>query len=173
MGQASIRLLDELDAGCFVVRAPVRGVAVLIRIEVAMRLPLVAAARLPDCAVAAVHRISEHQLGAVNLQQALPFGGDVRRDAQHDAIPARRADHRVGNAGIAGGRIEQDPVPAQRSGTFTLSNHRRRRAILHRSAGVMAFQLRVELDAGTDLEAPQADEGRAPDKRPQRRNLPD
>ena len=99
------------------------------------------------------------------LQNPLALGRDVLRHAQPHAIAARRADHRVGDAGVARRRVEDDLVARQRARPLAVGNHPGRRPILHRAAGILPLGLGVELDvAQTRLEARQADQGRIADQ---------
>ena len=65
---------------------PVRGVAVLIGVEISIRLLLVSATRFTDGAVASIHRVREDELGTVNLQQLLALRRHVRWKAGGDKI---------------------------------------------------------------------------------------
>ena len=118
-------------------------------------------ARLADGAVAAVHRIGQHEVGAVRVQQPLAFGRDVGRDAEADREAARGAEHGVGDAGIAGRRVEQRCGRCiKRPGPFALEHHGQGGAVLDRPARVLRFELGVNLDAGPGLEPPQAQQRR-------------
>ena len=86
-------------------------------------------------------------------------------------IAQRRADHRVGDAGVAGGGVE-DHLPGRelrptRSPSWII---RSAGPVLHRAAGVLPLGFRVQLDAGhVALDAPQADERRVADQVDDRR----
>ena len=158
-------------AGRVVVRAPVPGVVVLVRIEIQVRLLRVHRLGLDDGAVRSFHRIGEHHLGAERLEDPLPLGRHVLGHAQPHAVAARGADHRVGDAGVPGGGVEQDLVAGQRARLLAVGNHPRRRAVLHRPARIAPLRLGVELDvAETRLETRQPDERGVSDQVDDRRD---
>src|SRR6185436_12556464 len=95
VGETAPGLLDDLHAGGFVVGPPVRRVAVLIRVEVAVRFALVSTTGFADRAVAAFHRIGEDEIGTEDIEQLLALSRDVGGHTQHHAIPAGGTDHRV------------------------------------------------------------------------------
>jgi hypothetical protein len=169
MGEAFIRLLDDLGARRLVVRAPVRRVVVLVRVEIAIGVGVVNPARLADGAVAAFHRIGQHHLGAVGAQQSRSFGRHVARQAEAHAIARAGGEHGVGNAGVAGRGVEQHPARYEGAAPLAVEHHGQRRAVLHRSAGIRRLELGVQLDTRLRLEAAQPDERRAPDERGNRR----
>ena len=73
----------------------------------------------------------------------------------------RRANHRVGDAGVAGRGVEDDLVARQLSGPLAVRNHPRGGPVLDRSPGILPLGLRVKLDIPqTHLEARQADQWR-------------
>ena len=166
MGHAAAGLREDLRPGRVVVRVAVRRVVVLVRVEVAIRIGLVDAPHLADRAVGPFQRIGEDDVGPVRAEDALPFGRDVLRDAQADAVTARRADHRVGDAGVAGGRVEDDPALLEAAGAFALEDHPQCGAILDRAARVLPLGLGVQLHAGGHIafEAAQAHERRVADQ---------
>ena len=157
-------------AGRVVVRAPVERVVVLVRVEVPLRVGGKPAPRLADRAVRALERIGQHQLRAIRPQHALAFRRDVVRHAQPHRYAERGAEHRVGNAGVARGRVEQGLARRQRAAGQPLEHHPPRRPILHGPARVGELRLAVELDAGlVQLDPVEPDERSAPDQVEQRR----
>ena len=74
MRQAPARLLVDLRARRLEVRAPVRRIGVLVRVEVELR-PRGAErrARLADRAVGTFERIGENELGAVGRENRAAF----------------------------------------------------------------------------------------------------
>jgi hypothetical protein len=86
-------------------------------------------------------------------------------------MPARGAEHRVGDAGVARRRVEQDAIAVELALPLALENHRERGAVLDRSAGILRLELRVDLDAWPRLEAAQADEWRPADQARERRDV--
>ena len=91
----AIRLIQQFDGGRLVMRAPIGRIVVLVRIKVPIGIAGEQSARFQNGAVAAFHRIRQNQFGAVNLEQPLALGGDVRRHAEPDPDAARGAEHRV------------------------------------------------------------------------------
>jgi hypothetical protein len=172
MCEAAAGLLDDLDGGRLVVGAPVGGVAVLIGVEVAVRLALVEAACLANGPVASLHRIGQDQIRAIRIQQVLAFGGGIRGYAQGHAVPAGGTEHGVRNAGVAGGGIEEHPARLERPSALAVEDHRERGAILDGSARIARLELGVELDAGLGFEPAQSDERRPPDQCRDTRTLP-
>ena len=74
-------------------------------------------------------------------------------------VAQRGAEHRVGNAGIAGSRVENDLARRQLPAGQPLEDHPPGRPILDRPAGVPELGLSVQLDAGhVALDPAQANE---------------
>ncbi len=101
MRQLAAGLLDELRGGGVVVRPPVRVVAVLIGIEIPVGIRGMDATRFADRAVGAFERARENQLGPERAQNQLAFRARVFGQAERHLVAARRADHRVRDAGVA------------------------------------------------------------------------
>ena len=149
MRQPSARLLDDLGARRIVVRAPVRVVVVLIRIEILIGILGIQTPRLADGAVrAAFERVCQDELCAECAQRQLALRARVLRHAQLHWIPARRADHRVRDARIARRRVEDRPPGRQFPGGFAFENHPRGRAVFHRAAWILPLRHGVQLRAG-------------------------
>ena len=123
-------------------------VVVLVRVEVQLWGGGIAAPGLDDRAVRAVHRIGEHQLGAVGGQDPLAFGAGARRQAQRHRKPQRGADHRVGNPGVARRGVEQSLAGTERARADALEDHVAGGAVLDRAARIARFELAVQLEAG-------------------------
>src|SRR5439155_12184897 len=64
MRDATGRLLPNLVGGCSVVRLPIRGIAVLVRVEIFFRIFLNNLVRPANCAVGAFITGCDHQLRA-------------------------------------------------------------------------------------------------------------
>ena len=114
-------------AGRVVMRAPVRVVAVLIRIKVALRIRRDHPAHFADRAVGALERTGQHELGAERAKNQLPLRARVLGQAQLHFVAARRADHRVRDAGVARGRIDD-----RQAGPQAARRLRRRRSSARR-----------------------------------------
>ena len=165
MRQASARLLDDLRRRRVVVRPPVARIVVPVRVEVAIRLGREHRLRFDNRAVGTLHRIGKEDLGSERVQDPLALGRHVLRHAQPDAIAARRADHRVGDAGVPGCRVKEHLVVRQRARSLAIGNHARSRPVLHRAAGIPPLSLGVQLDIPQPaLEVGQADQGRISDQ---------
>src|SRR5205085_10048535 len=140
-------LLPDFGRGSLVVRAPVRGVVVLVRVEILLRLfggePLRQSLR----GVEALARVCLYQLRAVDSEYALALRAGVSGQAQADAVAARRADHRVGYPRVAARRVEDCLLRRERARALAFEDHRERRAVFHGAAGAQVLRLRVTLDA--------------------------
>ena len=143
---AAFRLLENLGSGGQIMGAPVGGVIVLVRVEIKLGIFLGQAAHPANGAVGAFHGVGVDNLRAVGFQNALALHAHVGGHAKLHAVVLGGADHRVGNAGVAGGRVDQDFVPRHQPGGFRLADNVHRRAVLHRAAGILPFRLGVNLD---------------------------
>src|SRR4029079_8248497 len=87
------------------------------------------------------------------------LGRDVLRHAELDGVAARGADHRVGDAGIAGCRVEHRASRAEQALPLAVENHGGRSAGLHGASGVLRLSFGVQLDAAVSaLEASQPEQ---------------
>src|SRR4029453_1833962 len=91
--EPTTRLFDDLRPRCVVVRAPISIVAVLIRIEILVRLRRMKAARLANGPVSCFKRIGQNELGPERPQNHLSLRACVRRKAKFDTI---RSEERGG-----------------------------------------------------------------------------
>ena len=89
---------------------PVGVVVVLVGHEVAIRVLLVDRPRHADRAVAALLRVAVHDLGAVGMDERLALVADVGGHHQLHAIALRRPHHRVGDARVAAGAVDDGAV---------------------------------------------------------------
>src|SRR5581483_3050299 len=64
-----------------------------------------------------------------------------------DLVPAGGADHRVRNAGVARGRIEDRFRSIELAAVLAFEDHARGRTILDRPAGVLPLRLCVQFHA--------------------------
>src|SRR5262249_44899412 len=79
-------------------------------------------------------------------------------------VAQRRADHRIGHAGVAAGRVDEDLFAREPAVGDGVADHLQRRPIFDRATGIAPFALAPQLDAGqAGLEASQAHERRVPD----------
>ena len=148
MRNAAAGLLDNLGAGGVEMRFPVRGVVVLVGIEIQVRLSLKNLAYHADRPIRAFPRVAKDHLRTVSLQNALALAGGVRRQYQFHLVAAVGADHGIGDTGIAAGGIKDSPITIQLAGTFALDHHIARRAVLYRAARIKVFGLPEDLDSG-------------------------
>ena len=100
-------LLPDFVAGGAVVGAPVFVVGVLVGVVVAVGLGGDQLAGLADGAVGAVGGVGPDDLGAVGCEVALALVRDVGRHAEGDGEAHGRAEHGVGDAGVAAGGVEK------------------------------------------------------------------
>ncbi len=156
-------LLEDLDARRVEVRAPVGVAAVLIRVEVPVRILSVNPPGLQDGAVAPLHRIGEDEIRAIRLEHLPALAGHVRRHAELHQKAARGAEQGVGDARVARRGVEQHLARAQGAAALTVLDHREGGAVLDGAAGVMQLELRVNLDPRLGLKGLEADERRITD----------
>ena len=102
--------------------------------------------RLEERAIAPLRRIGQHQFRAVRLEQRLALDTGVGRHEQLDVVTAPRADHGVGDAGVAAGGVEDGALVIQLAQTLAVQDHVQRRTVLHRPAQVEILRFGVELD---------------------------
>ena len=115
MRHAACGLLDNLGAGGFKVRHPVRRVVVLVRIKIAGGVGLIDFAAFADGSVRPLGRVGEHHFRSIGLQDPLTLERGIGRQAQFHVVMLRRGDHGVCDAGVAAGGIENDKVVLQHS----------------------------------------------------------
>ena len=129
-------LLHQLDRGAFEMGFPVRRIVILIGIKITIGIGFVNFAAEADGAVGAFGRIGKNHLRAVGFQDLLALLGGVSGQAELDFITLDRADHRVGDSGVAGGRVEQDFIVGEAAGSLAIEDHVEAGAVLHRPAGI-------------------------------------
>ena len=101
MRDSPIRLLEDLDRCSFVMGSRVGWIGVLVRIEIGIRICRDQLAHLDDRAVGPFTRVAVHDLGAVCGDQRLALSTHVAGHDELHPITLRRADQRVGDAGVA------------------------------------------------------------------------
>jgi hypothetical protein len=120
--------------------------------------------REPDGAVRTLLARRVHDLGPVQAQEPAAF---LRHVVRHDAgqrIAAKLRQERERDPGVAARRLEQAPPPLELAGRLGGVEHRLRDAVLDRAGGVLALQLREELDGRSRGEAGERDEGSRADQ---------
>src|ERR1700751_676207 len=121
MRDATFRLLPDFISGAMVMSLPVRTVRALAWIGIEDACP-------------------------VSLQDALAFRRNVLRHAQCNGDALSGADHGIGDAGVAAGRVEQHLARLQLAGAQRFRDDARRGAILHRSPWVVPFGFAENFD---------------------------
>jgi len=105
------------------------------------------ALRLLDGAGHAVLRTGQHHLGTVRLQQVTASRAHVLGHHDDTPISANGTDHRETDAGVAAGRLDDGRPRNELAGLFCREDHRKRRAVLHRTRHVVRFELPADLGA--------------------------
>ena len=103
-------LLDDLRAGGQLVGPRVGGVGVLVDVGEVVGMGGGQLARLGAGAVRALQRVGLDDLDSVGAQDALALDAGVGGQAQGDPEAEGRAEHRVGDARVPAGRVEQPPL---------------------------------------------------------------
>src|ERR1700722_20420457 len=158
MGDGAVRLLPDFRGGGGVVRGGIRGVAVLVRIEIFVASGFVDFAHAPDGAVGAFVAGRVDDVHAVGCENVFAFGRGADGKAEFHAIAERGADHGVGDSGVAAGWVEDYFPGAQVAGEFAGADHGVARAIFHGAAGIEPFAFGVKFyvgGAGDDTLEPQ------------------
>src|SRR5260370_21334944 len=101
VGNVVFGLLPNLERGGLIVRAPICRIAVLIGIEIPLRIAGVNLARPAYGSIGARVRGLQDDLGAVGPQNSLSLRAGVRVKAEHDGISKRRSNHGLGDTRIA------------------------------------------------------------------------
>src|SRR5271170_6847506 len=110
MSDASPGLFDDFRTRGLEVSLPIGVVTVLIRIKITLGVRRVELADFPDRAIGALSGIGENELRAIRLENSFAFGRRVLRQAELDFVAARRADHRIRDACVSAGGIDQSLV---------------------------------------------------------------
>src|SRR5215469_593605 len=124
----------------------IRWIAVLVGIEIFLRLSGVNLPNAPDSAVRAGLSWCIDDIHPVRSQDSLALSRSAVRHAKLNSIPESRPNHGVGDARVPARRVENDFSRVQFSASLALSNHRIAGAIFHRAARVKPFRLGVEGD---------------------------
>jgi hypothetical protein len=106
----------------------------------------------------------QDQFGAVGLEQQLPFAAHRFRHGEGAPDAARGADHGQPDAGVAGGRFEDDGIRADLAGGLRRVEHGHRDAVLDAVAGVEEFELGDDVGAAAFGNAIELDQRRVADQ---------
>jgi len=107
----------------------------------------------------------EDDLGAEGFHHPTPLQAHVLGHDEHHAIAADGGGHGQGDAGVAGSGLDEGVAGADLPPLLGVADHAHGRAVLHRSGGIVAFQLHqhgAAVGGGKALQADQrctADEG--------------
>ncbi|MNO75012.1 hypothetical protein D3C76_660360 [compost metagenome] len=139
MGDRAVGLPPDFRAGAVVVGFRVVAVGELVEdLALAVALHLVGEVAGAFHALLLAH---QDQFGAVGGHRRLALGGGVVRHDQDHPVTLDRRRHRQGDAGVAGSRLDQRVAGLDVAAQFGAGDHRKRRAILHRARGIVAFEL--------------------------------
>ena len=139
----SVGVLPDLGAGRLAVRLRVRRVHKLAGDKAVgnLRRQLV---RFGDRPLHALSALGQHQLRAVRLHQLPPLHRHGVGHHDDDAVAPRRGDRRKPDAGVAGGRLNDDRAGLQPPVCLRVVEHRLGDAVLDRAGGIEIFQLRAD-----------------------------
>src|SRR5262245_3887202 len=146
MRNSTAGLLPKLVCCSVIMSLPIRGIAVLVRIEIFFRFCRDHFLHATNRSVCAFIARSNHQLRAKRGQNSLALVRGAVRQAQRDGITERRADHRIGNSSIAASRIDDGLSGAQSTAGEPCLNHAEPRTVFHRSTWVEPFRFYAEFD---------------------------
>ena len=146
MRDAALCLLPNFIGSAQIMSTPIGIIRILVSVEIFLWLGGVKFARLANGAVRPVRRVGINNVGAVSAQNVLALGRNVLRHAQRDRETLSRSDHRVGNACISTGRIQQNPAGTKTACRARLRHNVRCRTILYRSTRIHPFRFAEQLN---------------------------
>ena len=164
MGDASGGLLPDLGARGPVVGQGVRGVPVLVGIEVAVRLLRRHLAHPLERAVGAREGVGRDDARAVGAAELLALLAHALGHHQLDRVALGPAHQGQPHRGVARGRVDDRLAGPERAASLALLDQRQRGAVLDRAARVPPLALAPELDVRRDARQGQADQRRAADR---------
>ena len=142
------RLFPGLIRGRAVMRLPICGIAVLVRIKIGVRVRRYEFAHTANCAIGALIARRHYQFRAVRNKNAFALMRCAVRQVQLYGISKCGTDHRVGDTGVAARRVDDRLSGHELSGLESRSNHTERWAVLNRAARIEPFRLSEELNVG-------------------------
>jgi hypothetical protein len=140
--------LEDFAPGAVIVRERVRRVRVLVRVKVLVRLLRHDRTDLPDCAVRALHRIREDDLGSEGTRDVFSRLRDVQWHHESNLDPERSSEERIGDAGVPARRVDQDLVAGETPVRERVLHHPKGGSVLHAAARIRELELRVNGDVG-------------------------
>jgi hypothetical protein len=105
----------------------------------------------------------EDQLGAEEGQEGAAFQRHAFRHGEDELVALGCGDESQGNAGVAGGGLDDDRVLVDLAGFFARLDHGQADAVFHAAEGIEEFALEQDGRAGALRDAVQLDERRAAD----------
>ncbi|MDT4846202.1 hypothetical protein FQZ97_802170 [compost metagenome] len=156
MGDGALGLLPDFRAGADVVGFRIVAVGELVEhLATATALQAFGQVAGPFHALLAAH---QDQLGAVGGHGGLAFGAHVVGHDQHHLVALDGGGHGQGDAGVAGGGLDQGVAGLDVAAQLGAGDHRQGRAILDRTGRVVAFEFDQERVAGFAGQALQTDQ---------------
>ncbi len=134
-------LLPDLGARSIKMGAPVGVVVVLVWVEVCARCVRDDLLDASLCAVGALHRVGQNQLGAECSERLLALLGGIGGESERHVEAASRPDHGVCNSRVAARRVDQCGVGREPARREAFLNHPQRGAILDGAARVHKLRL--------------------------------
>ena len=149
VGEPSVGIGPDLRPRRLEMCPPVRGIGVLVRIEVLRRVLPGRETGRPYGAVGSLERIRQDELGAAGAQDRLALGRSIRRQKERDRKTERAAEHRVGDTRVAGGRFEDRLAGVRRPEAMPESSIARTGRSLTLPQGFMCSALASSVRPGT------------------------
>src|SRR5579863_1521115 len=106
MSDLPARLLPDLVCGGAVMRLPVRGIAVLVRVEIFLWLSCHNLAHAPNRAIRALIPRRNDKLSAKSRKDSFALMRSAVRQTQFHRIAQRSRNHSIGDSCIAAGGID-------------------------------------------------------------------
>ena len=150
-------LPPNLNASAMIMRLPIGRIVVLVGIEVALWLARSQRLHRLNRAVRALQRVSKDELDVISAQNGDPLLADVLRQVKLDAIALGRADHGVGDAGVAAGAVEDDLARAQVAFRFGAADDAISGAVLDAAARVLPLGFCQDAHIGRQMLADAAE----------------
>src|SRR5258708_39493618 len=140
MGDASLGLQPDFVGSPVIVGLPVGLIGILVGVKILIGMFGGQFPRLANRAVRTIRGIGIQNVGAVALQDLLALTRDIFRHAQGNGESFGRAEHRIGNAGIAAGGVEKNLAGTQLSAPPSLGDNVAGGAVFDPSAGVVTLK---------------------------------